>query len=75
MLAIQLDHFLGGHPVQHRQVQGYETPEFMSLFPAGLSYKVSYTEEDMLDPFFPFLWGRNDMKPKENRSGCFNSPS
>ncbi|XP_012690286.2 macrophage-capping protein-like isoform X2 [Clupea harengus] len=44
MLAIQLDHFLGGHPVQHRQVQGYETPEFMSLFPAGLSYKEGGVE-------------------------------
>ncbi|XP_063058564.1 macrophage-capping protein-like [Engraulis encrasicolus] len=44
MLAIQLDHFLGGHPVQHRQVQGYETPEFMSLFPTGISYKEGGVE-------------------------------
>lgn len=40
MLAIQLDNFLGGEPIQHRQVQGYETPEFMTLFPRGVSYKV-----------------------------------
>lgn len=40
MLATQLDHFLGGDPVQHRQVQGYESPEFMVLFPRGVSYKV-----------------------------------
>lgn len=40
MLATQLDHFLGGDPVQHRQVQGYESPEFMALFPRGVSYKV-----------------------------------
>ncbi|XP_041948303.1 macrophage-capping protein-like isoform X1 [Alosa sapidissima] len=44
MLAIQLDHFLGGHPVQHRQVQGYETLEFMSLFPNGVSYKEGGVE-------------------------------
>lgn len=40
MLAIQLDNFLGGEPIQHRHVQGYETPEFMTLFPRGVSYKV-----------------------------------
>lgn len=40
MLATQLDNFLGGDPVQHRHVQGYESPEFMALFPRGVSYKV-----------------------------------
>lgn len=40
MLAIQLDNFLGGEPIQHRHVQGYEAPEFMTLFPRGVSYKV-----------------------------------
>ncbi|XP_076017603.1 capping protein (actin filament), gelsolin-like b [Genypterus blacodes] len=39
MLATQLDNFLGGDPIQHRQVQGYESPEFMILFPRGVSYK------------------------------------
>lgn len=41
MLATQLDNFLGGDPIQHRHVQGFETPEFMELFPRGVSYKVS----------------------------------
>lgn len=40
MLATQLDNFLGGEPVQHRQLQGNETCEFMALFPRGVSYKV-----------------------------------
>lgn len=40
MLAIQLDNFLGGEPIQHRNVQGYENPDFMALFPRGVSYKV-----------------------------------
>ncbi|XP_034532517.1 capping protein (actin filament), gelsolin-like b isoform X2 [Notolabrus celidotus] len=39
MLATQLDNFLGGEPIQHREVQGYESPEFMTLFPRGVSYK------------------------------------
>lgn len=41
MLATQLDNYLGGDPIQHRHVQGFETPEFMELFPRGVSYKVS----------------------------------
>ena len=40
MLGTQLDNFLGGDPIQHRHVQGYESPEFMNLFPRGVSYKV-----------------------------------
>ncbi|CAB1345124.1 unnamed protein product, partial [Coregonus sp. 'balchen'] len=40
MLATQLDNFLGGDPIQHRQVQGYEAPEFMNLFHRGVSYKI-----------------------------------
>ncbi|KAL6486772.1 hypothetical protein MHYP_G00033980 [Metynnis hypsauchen] len=40
MLATQLDHFLGGEPVQHRETQGHESAEFMELFPKGVSYKV-----------------------------------
>ncbi|XP_052449656.1 macrophage-capping protein-like isoform X2 [Carassius gibelio] len=44
MLATQLDSFLGGDPVQHREVQGYESPEFMGLFPKGVSYKEGGVE-------------------------------
>uniref|UniRef100_A0A3Q4BCK0 Macrophage-capping protein n=1 Tax=Mola mola TaxID=94237 RepID=A0A3Q4BCK0_MOLML len=44
MLAIQLDHFLGGEPVQHRHAQGFEAPEFMALFPRGVSYKEGGVE-------------------------------
>ncbi|KAM8899838.1 capping protein (actin filament), gelsolin-like b [Spinachia spinachia] len=44
MLATQLDNFLSGDPVQHRQIQGYESPEFMALFPRGVSYKAGGVE-------------------------------
>ncbi|XP_077597796.1 capping protein (actin filament), gelsolin-like b isoform X2 [Stigmatopora nigra] len=50
MLATQLDNFLGGDPVQHRQVQGYESPEFMALFPRGVSYKVGGVESGFRRP-------------------------
>ncbi|XP_028330817.1 capping protein (actin filament), gelsolin-like b isoform X1 [Gouania willdenowi] len=44
MLATQLDNFLGGDPIQHRHVQSYESPEFMKLFPRGVSYKEGGVE-------------------------------
>uniref|UniRef100_A0A3Q3L6N0 Macrophage-capping protein n=1 Tax=Mastacembelus armatus TaxID=205130 RepID=A0A3Q3L6N0_9TELE len=44
MLSTQLDSFLGGEPVQHRQLQGCETSEFMALFPRGVSYKEGGVE-------------------------------
>ncbi|CAN9509647.1 unnamed protein product [Ophioblennius macclurei] len=50
MLATQLDVFLGGDPVQHRQVQGFESPEFMALFPRGVSYKVGGVDSGFRRP-------------------------
>ncbi|XP_048857425.1 macrophage-capping protein-like [Brienomyrus brachyistius] len=44
LLVTQLDTFLGGNPIQHRQVQGYESQEFMHLFPKGVSYKEGGVE-------------------------------
>ncbi|KAM6900471.1 villin-1 [Xenentodon cancila] len=35
----QLDEQLGKSPVQHREVQGYESPQFRSYFKNGLIYK------------------------------------
>lgn len=46
MLATQLDNFLGGDPIQHREVQGYESWDFMNLFPRGVSYKVRPEESN-----------------------------
>ncbi|XP_056439823.1 villin-1 isoform X1 [Gadus chalcogrammus] len=39
ILVTQLDESLGGSPVQHRQVQGAESPSFRSYFKNGLIYK------------------------------------
>lgn len=32
----QMDEYLGGSPVQHRETQGYESPRFRAYFKNGL---------------------------------------
>jgi hypothetical protein len=36
--TVTLDDQLGGKPVQHREVQGHESPLFFSVFPNGVKY-------------------------------------
>lgn len=37
---MQLDDYLNGRAVQHREVQGFESATFLGYFKSGLKYKV-----------------------------------
>jgi len=54
--TVELDDFLGGTPVQYREVQGYESSELMGLFPAFIIM------EGGIDGAF------NKVKPTEYRA-------
>lgn len=42
IFATQLDDFLGGKPVQFREVQNNESLTFLGYFKSGVKYKVTY---------------------------------
>ncbi|XP_034020715.1 capping protein (actin filament), gelsolin-like b isoform X2 [Thalassophryne amazonica] len=86
MLATQLDNFLGGDPRQHRQTQGYESQEFMALFPRGISYKDGGVESGFRRPKSSgmvqrlyHIKGKRNIRAKEvelswssfNKGDCF----
>lgn len=37
---MQLDDYLNGRAVQHREVQGFESATFLGYFKSGIKYKV-----------------------------------
>lgn len=46
--TIQLDDFLGGGPVQHREVQGYESESFKGYFKQGIMWVLAKADFDIL---------------------------
>ncbi|KAE8596365.1 hypothetical protein XENTR_v10016072 [Xenopus tropicalis] len=38
--TVQLDEFLGGKPVQYREIQGHESSAFVGYFKGGIKYKA-----------------------------------
>lgn len=40
IFTVQLDDYLNGRAVQHREVQGFESTTFLGYFKNGLKYKV-----------------------------------
>uniref|UniRef100_A0A8B9GYN4 Gelsolin n=1 Tax=Astyanax mexicanus TaxID=7994 RepID=A0A8B9GYN4_ASTMX len=42
IFTVQMDDFLGGSPVQYREVQGYESKTFVGYFKSGMKYMELY---------------------------------
>jgi len=45
ILAVQMDDFLEGAPIQYREVQGHESGTFSGYFKTGLTYMVTTRPE------------------------------
>lgn len=42
IFTVQMDDFLGGKPIQYREVQGYESKTFLGYFKSGIKYMVRF---------------------------------
>lgn len=40
IFTVQMDDFLGGKPIQYREVQGHESKTFLGYFKSGIKYMV-----------------------------------
>lgn len=45
---MQLDDYLNGRAVQHREVQGFESATFLGYFKYGLKYKVGAGQQGQM---------------------------
>lgn len=41
IFTVQMDDYLGGKPIQYREVQGHESKTFLGYFKTGIKYMVS----------------------------------
>lgn len=67
--TVELDDSLGGAPTQHREVQGHESKQFLSLFPTGIQYLAGgiesgfkKVEKDKYEPRLLHVKGRRNIR-------------
>jgi len=77
--ANELDDLLGGVPVQHREVEGRESDEFVECFPKGITYLEGGVDsgfrkvEDAKTDHFNRLY-RVYKKPNNHSARCYDVP-
>lgn len=47
---MQMDDYLGGKPIQYREVQGHESKTFVGYFKSGLKYMVGILSQVDTEP-------------------------
>lgn len=67
--TVELDDLLGGAPIQHRETEGNESPEFMSIFPAfqvlsGEASKSGFRKVDGSPPAPRLLHVKGKVTPR-----------
>lgn len=67
--AVELDDYLNGVPVQHREVQGHESAKFLALFPTGIRYldggvdsAFRHVDPDSYEPRLFHIKGKRNVR-------------
>lgn len=69
LMTIELDDYLGGAPIQHREVQGHESSMFLSYFKngikcldGGVDSAFRHVQADKYEPRLLHLKGKRDVR-------------
>lgn len=66
IFTVQMDDYLQGKAVQHREVQGHESSTFLGYFKSGIKYKVGYGWILILPVWIKSA--RNDVLPTSQKN-------
>ena len=50
IFTVQMDDYLGGKPIQYREVQGHESKAFLGYFKSGIKYMVRLDLVTLAEP-------------------------
>lgn len=70
--TVELDDFMGGDPVQHRECSGFESPQFLKFFPNGIRLLTggvesgfNHVEPESYVPRLMWIKGRSNVRFQE----------